>query len=192
MTFLCPSPDAPAPTQTAVIAPVPEADRLVGDYRQHLDASAEWGVPAHVTVLYPFLAPHEVDEQVIATLTAAVTSVPAFDCRFAQARWFGQDVLYLVPEPSQSFRELTAAVWRAFPQHPPYGGAHEDVVPHLTVAERRLADLPTLEAAERAVQPCLPLTARIGQALLVAGTQAPASWRVIQRLSLGAAVSAGT
>ncbi len=75
MTFLCPSPDAPAPTQTAVIALVPEAESLVGRYRQRLDASAVWGVPAHVTVLLPFLAPHEVDEQVIATLTAAVVSV---------------------------------------------------------------------------------------------------------------------
>ncbi len=192
MNFLRPSPEAPAPTQTAVIALVPEAESLVGNYRQRLDASALWGVPAHVTVLLPFLAPHEVDEQVIATLTAAV-SVPAFDCRFTQARWFGHDVLYLAPEPSQSFRELTAAVWRALPQHPPYGGAYDDVVPHLTVADRRLADLPTLQAAERAVQPGLPLTARIGQAVLVAGTQAPASWRVIQRLSLGTAVSsAGT
>jgi len=192
MNFLRPSPEAPAPTQTAVIALVPEAESLVGNYRQRLDASAVWGVAAHVTVLLPFLAPHEVDEQVIATLTAAV-SVPAFDCRFTQARWFGHDVLYLAPEPSQSFRELTAAVWRAFPQHPPYGGAYEDVIPHLTVADRRLADLPTPQAAERTVQPGLPLTARIGQAVLVAGTQAPASWRVIQRLSLGAAVSsAGT
>jgi len=189
MNFLHPSPDAPAPTQTAVIALVPEAESLVGNYRQRLDASAVWGVPAHVTVLLPFLAPHEVDEQVIATLAAAVVSVPAFGCHFTQARWFGQHVLYLAPEPSQPFRELTAAVWRAFPQHPPYGGAYHDVIPHLTVAERRLADLPTLQAAERAVQPGLPVTARIGQAVLIAGTQAPASWRVIQRLSLGAAVS---
>jgi len=189
MNFLRPSPDAPAPTQTAVIALVPEAESLVGNYRQRLDASAVWGVPAHVTVLLPFIAPHEVDEQVLATLTAAVVSVPAFDCRFTQARWFGHDVLYLAPEPSQSFGELTAAVWRAFPQYPPYGGAYEDVVPHLTVADRRLADRPTLQAAESAVQAGLPVTARIGQAVLVAGTQAPASWRVIQRLSLGAAVS---
>jgi len=70
-----------------------------------------------------------------------------------------------------------------------YGGAYEDVIPHLTVADRRLADLPTLEAAERAVHPGLLVTARIGQAVLIAGTQAPASWCVIERLSLGAAVS---
>ena len=80
MNFLRPSPEAPAPTQTAVIAVIaPEAESLVGNYRQRLDASAVWGVPAHVTVLLPFIAPHEVDEQVIARLTAAVVSVPAFD-----------------------------------------------------------------------------------------------------------------
>lgn len=107
MNFLRPSPDAPAPTQTAVIALVPEAESLGGNYRQRLDASAVWGVPAHVTVLLPFIAPHEVDEQVIARLTAAVVSVPAFDCRFTQARWFGHDVLYLArnqASPSASSR----------------------------------------------------------------------------------------
>ncbi len=192
MNFLRPSPEAPAPTQTAVIALVPEAESLVGNYRQRLDASAVWGVPAHVTVLLPFLAPHEVDEQVIATLTAAV-SVPAFDCRFTQARWFGHDVLYLAPEPSESFRELTAAVWRAFPQHPPYGSRlrRRHPTPDGRGPTTGRPTHPPGRRANGAARP--PVDRPYRQAVLVAGTQAPASWRVIQRLSLGAAVSsAGT
>lgn len=46
-----------APTQTAVIVPVPAAEALVGSHRRRLDRAAGWGVPAHVTVLYPFLHP---------------------------------------------------------------------------------------------------------------------------------------
>jgi 2'-5' RNA ligase len=99
-------------------------------------------VPAHVTVLYPFVAPEALTEDLITTLAAVVRSVTAFDCRFVRTRWFDQDVLWLEPEPAQPFRQLTAAVWRPFPQHPPYAGAYDDVIPHLTIAEQRLAELP--------------------------------------------------
>ena len=39
---------APEPAETAVLVPVPEAERVVGRHRARLD-----GVPAHVTVLFP-------------------------------------------------------------------------------------------------------------------------------------------
>jgi 2'-5' RNA ligase len=182
--YLNPAPDAPAPTGTAVIAAVPVAEPLVSEHRQQLDVSAGWGVPAHVTVLYPFVEPAAISDDLITTLAMAVRTVSAFDCCFVRTRWFDQEVLWLDPEPAQPFRQLTAAVWRAFPQHPPYGGAYNDVVPHLTVAEQRLADLPTLLAVERAVQSGLPLVAHIEKVLLVAGTQAPNSWRVVNELRL--------
>jgi 2'-5' RNA ligase len=128
-----------------------------------LDAAAAKGVPAHVTVLHPFVDPSEVDDQLIATVAGAMAAVHAFDCSSSRSRWFGQDVLWLDPDPAQPFRDLTTAVWSAFPEHPPYGGAHDDVVPHLTVAERRLADLPAVRAAEGAVHAGLPITTRIDQ-----------------------------
>jgi 2'-5' RNA ligase len=161
-----------------VIAAVPAAEPLVGVHRQQLDVAAGWGVPAHVTVLYPFVAPEAITDDVITTLGAVVRSVRAFDCWFVRTRWFGQDVVWLDPEPAQPFRQLTAAVWQAFPRHPPYGGAYDDVVPHLTIAEQRLADLPTLLAVERAVQSGLRLAARIESLLLlIAGTRTSNSWR---------------
>jgi 2'-5' RNA ligase len=178
------APEAPAPTQTALIAPVPEAEPLVAKHRRWLDAAAAWGVPAHVTVLYPFIDPSEVDEQVIADVGKAVATVRAFDCSFVRSRWFGQDVLWLDPEPAQPFRDLTTAVSTAFPAHPPYGGAHDDVVPHLTVAERRLADLPAVRAAEEAVQTGLPVTTRIDRVLLITGTEAPDSWSLLHQFTL--------
>ena len=146
-----PALDAPAPTRTAVVAPVPAAEPLVAEHRQRLDAAAAWGVPAHVTVLYPFVEPAAVTEHLIAVLATALGSASAFTCSFRRTR-FGGDVLWLEPEPDQPFRQLTTAVWGAFPQHPPYGGAYDDVIPHLTVAERRLAYLPAVQAAEHAVQ----------------------------------------
>ena len=163
---------------------MPAAESLVGRYRRRLDPAAALGVPAHVTVLYPFVEPTAINESVIATLTTAVASVSAFDCRFPRTRWFGDDVLWLEPEPAEPFRQLTIAVWDAFPQQPPYGGAHEDIAPHLTVAERRWADLPTVEAAEQALQSELPVATTIERAFLIAGAQAPGSWRVLHELPL--------
>ncbi len=165
---------------------MPGADPLVGEHRHHLDPAASWGVPAHVTVLYPFVEPAQVDDHLIATLATALRHVAAFDCRFARTQWFGQHVLWLDPEPAHPFRDLTAAVWDAFPHHPPYGGAHDKVVPHLTIAERTVGNLFEVQTAEQAVQIGLPLCTRIEGALLIAGTQASNSWRVLLEFRLGA------
>lgn len=183
---LTPDADAPAPTETAVIVAVPAAEPLVGEHRRHLDPAADWGVPAHVTVLYPFVEPATVDEDLLVVLAAAVGSVAAFDCDFPRTRWFDRDVLWLEPDPARPFRDLTAAVFGAFPAHPPYGGAYDDVIPHLTVAERRMADLSAVQNAERAVQSGLPLSTRVERVLFIAGGQARHSWRVVRELPLGA------
>ena len=187
--YLSPASDAPAPTQTAVIAAVPVADSLVGRHRQHLDAGATWGVPAHITVLYPFVEPARVNDELVATLATAARCVASFECRFERTRWFGEDVLWLDPNPAEPFRRLTEAVGAAFPECPPYGGAFDEVVPHLTVAERRFADLATLKGVERDVLAGLPLVAPIERFLLIAGTQAPNSWTILSELRLGTSTS---
>lgn len=189
MLTLHPKPDAPPPEETAVIVPVPAVDALVEGHRSRFDTAAAWGVPAHVTVLYPFVAPSEVDASVVARLAGAVASVPAFGCAFRSTGWFAQDVLWLDPDPAQPFRELTEAIWRAFPECPPYGGVHADIVPHVTVAERRLADVDAMRTVADELSGVLPVPVRVEGALLVAGARAPDSWRVLHELPLGQAPS---
>jgi len=87
---------------------------------------------------------------------------------FARCEWFGQDVLWLAPEPDDPFRELIDAVWRSFPQHPPYGGAPGAPIPHLTVGERKLGTVRALRGAATAVSAVLPVRARVDRALLIA------------------------
>jgi hypothetical protein len=41
--------------------------------------------------------------------------------------WFGQEVVWLVPQPAGPFRALTRAVAAAFPDYPPYDGYDERV-----------------------------------------------------------------
>lgn len=175
---------ATAPTQTAVIVPVPAAEAVVGEHRERLDRAAAWGVPAHVTVIYPFLRPEAIDGTAVAALSAAVATVPAFDCTFATTAWFGNDVLWLAPDPSQPLRQLTLAVWGAFPDHPPYGGVYERIEPHLTVAERVLGEPDALPDVERAVRRSLPFDQRVDHVLLIAGADHPRSWRTLHRLPL--------
>jgi hypothetical protein len=79
--YLTPAPDAPEPTETAVIAAIPDAEPLVGKHRQHLDAAATWGMPAHVTVLYPFVPPTAMSSQAISILAAATPAAARLNLR---------------------------------------------------------------------------------------------------------------
>lgn len=169
--------------ESAVLVVVPEAEPVVGAYRARLDRAAGWGVPAHVTVLYPFVPPERIDAAVLAALGAAVASVPAFDLVLRRLRWFDERVLWLAPEPDAPFVELTRAVCARFPEHRPYGGAHNDVIPHLTVGH----DVPVgvLRAAADAVAPRLPVRAAVTGVQVMAGSAQPYSWRVLASLPLG-------
>jgi 2'-5' RNA ligase len=171
--------------QSAVLVPVREAEPVVGRLRGRLDPAAGWGVPAHVTVLFPFVAPDAIDGALVEMLAAAVASVRAFDCEFARAGWFDEDVLWLAPEPAWPFRALTSAVQSAFSRFQPFGGAYADVVPHLTVGHRPAAGAGILRDAEAQVRPSLPIRTKVSQAWLMTGAQAPDSWRAVAELPLG-------
>lgn len=174
-------------TRTAVLVLVPEADPAVGRHRQRFDRAASLGVAAHVTVLFPFVDPADVDDALLERLASAVRRTPAFDCAFRGLRWFDEDVLWLAPEPAEPFRELTRAVFAEFPGHPPYEGAFEDLAPHLTVGQRPLASHAELQEVEGELTRLLPFTTRVTRAHLMAGGDEPASWRVLHELPLGGA-----
>jgi 2'-5' RNA ligase len=171
-------------TETGVIVPVAAAERTVGRFRRALDHSAAWGVSAHVTVLYPFAPPDRIDAGTIEEIGAALAEVPAFSCTFSQVKWFGEDVVWLGPEPDRHFRELTRSVWRRFPDYPPYGGAHPDSTPHLTIGSVAVANLESMRRAAVEIQAELPIAARIDHARLVAGSAASDSWRTVAEFTL--------
>ncbi len=164
------------PGESAVVVPVPAAEPLVSSWRDRFDSSAPYGIPAHVTVTYPFLREPVLDEFVLEQLRAECSEVSPFEVTFNRVGRF-TTVAYLAPEPDRLFRDLTARLLTRWPEAPPYGGEHEDVVPHLTVAE----GVPTvLDAAERDLQPQLPLTTIVEMAELYVfdGRR----WRVRERL----------
>ncbi len=157
---------------------------MVSRHRARLDSAAALGVPAHVTVLYPFVPPGAITAGTLELLAAAVASVGEFDCQFPATAWFGPDVLWLAPRPDEPFRALTRAVAAAFPGYRPYGGAYEDAVPHLTVGDRPAGGVADLRAAEAEVLPALPVAAHVSRVWLMTGADAPDSWRTVAELPL--------
>src|SRR6185312_3752443 len=101
--------------------------------------------------------------------------------------WFGEDVLWLAPDCAQELRDLTNAVVERFPDYRPYGGKHDELIPHLTVGRSRRGSTDDLKAAEADVRRTLPLTTRIEHGLLMAGTDQPDSWHTLAELPLGTA-----
>lgn len=130
--------------ESALVVLVPEADGLLREFRVRYDPQAPIDVPAHVTLLYPFLPPGEIKAAARAALARCCAGVAAFDSVLAALRCFPADAAYLAPEPDEPFRLLTLAICRRYPQLPPYGGRWRTIVPHLTLA--RIADAHRLAA----------------------------------------------
>lgn len=146
------------PGQTALLATVDEVEPLVGRWRRRYDSSASAGVPAHVTVLFPFLGIDRVTATVVDDLTALIGAHRPFTVRFEECRRF-PDVLYLAPAPDQPFRALTEAIADRWPEAPPYEGRFADIVPHLTVAHGQPPLI--LDELEAELAQHLPVTATI-------------------------------
>jgi hypothetical protein len=121
-----------------LIIEVPEAEQAVGALRLLHIPSASLGAPAHITVLFPFLPPEAIDEAAVAEVVGAHA---AFDYELTGVATFPEGATYLTPVPAEPFVELTRAVAAQWPDHPPYEGAHETVVPHLTVSIRTPVDV---------------------------------------------------
>jgi hypothetical protein len=76
---------------------VAEAEPTVAQLRLQLDPVARLGVPAHVTVLFPFIPASEIQGAVMGRLAALFRTVPAFTHNFVRTAWFGDEVLWLAP-----------------------------------------------------------------------------------------------
>jgi 2'-5' RNA ligase len=142
--------------QSALVVPVPGVEALVSRWRDRHDRSAAQGMGAHITVLFPFLPDARLSADVLAQLRVACGAVPVMEVSFARTARF-PGVLYIDPEPADALRELTLSLARRWPEAPPYGGRHADVVPHLTVAFAD--DDATLDEIDTAVTARLPTPA---------------------------------
>jgi 2'-5' RNA ligase len=122
-----------SPIESALVVLVPEAEDLAKPFRNRYDPSAADGMPAHITLLFPFKLGDQDDPVALDELQKCFQRFAPFQFSLASVRRF-PDVLYLAPEPDEPFRQLTLAIWRQYPESPPYGGKWPDIVPHLSLA----------------------------------------------------------
>jgi 2'-5' RNA ligase len=174
------------PLESSLMIVVPEAEGLVKPFREKYDPSAAVGVPAHITLLYPFKSPTEINAIVLDNLNKCFARFPPFAFSLAETRRFGVQTLYLAPEPDEPFRQLTMAIWACHPETPPYGGRYSDVVPHLSVAdqcrnERQLECIAVEFAAASLGE--LPIGARAAEVTLMDTTSG--RWEIRSKLGLG-------
>jgi hypothetical protein len=156
--------------RTALIVPVPEAEPQIGELRLAHDPSAARGVPAHVTILFPFLDTAELDEAAVADL---ISHFPAFDFELDRVERFPEGATWLHPSPSMPFVDLTAAVWQRWPGRPPYEGAFDEMIPHVTISETPID-----------VQLQLPIAARAREVTLIEEAETSGRWTTRLRLPL--------
>jgi hypothetical protein len=154
--------------ESAVILPIPEVEPVVGPLRWQYDAAAKLGVPAHITLLYPF-GPAQAASEAITTLRDVLASVDAFPFSFIDVRRFPATA-YLHPDKVDTFVHITQTLVRAWPDRKPYAGAFPDVIPHLTVADRVQEE--TLIAVEDSLRPQLPIQCVAGEVWLMTSDEA--------------------
>jgi len=149
--------------RSAVVVVVAAAEPAVGELRLAHDPMAARGVPAHVTILYPFRS--TVDAATADEVAAIAVTTEPFTATFSTVCRFPGEVVYLAPDDAAAFASISRRFIAAFPDCPPYGGAHPEPIPHLTVGSRaQPADADRIEAALVA---CLPISTRVEQLTLL-------------------------
>lgn len=163
---------------------IPEAEGLVKPFRDRFDPSAAKGMPAHVTILFPFKPPSELTPAVGEALTVILSQSPRFSVSLSRLGRF-PDALYLAPEREEPFQRLTRLVVERFPEHPPYEGEFAENYPHLTIAQLpepdHLDDI-TVDF-QRAAHGRLPIRATVSEVTLLDNTSG--RWQVRSRYALG-------
>jgi hypothetical protein len=159
------------PRRTALIVEVPGAEPAVGELRLQHDRSAALGVPAHITILFPFADAAAVDEDALAQLFGRF---PAFDFTLDRVERFDTGIVWLHPEPSFRFVDLTAAIAERWPEHPPYEGEFDEPIPHLTVSETPID-----------FQPALPIAVRAHEVTLIEEDESTGRWSRRRSFPLG-------
>ena len=147
---------------SVLLVPVPELETFVRERTVHYDADYVSADPrfvhAHITALGPFAPRGALDGAALAGVAGIASATAPFDFTLATVDTFPNGIVHLVPEPAVPFRELTALLWRAFPDFPPYAGQFADIVPHLTLDA--LSPWVTEESTRRLVARHMPAHCR--------------------------------
>jgi len=135
----------------ALLLITPAAEPLVGSWRADHDWAATSGIPAHVTIRFPFLPPAEWEAAREGSGLARFLPLPVTLARLEDR----PGALVIVVAPDVGLRRMTEAAGTAWPHLPPHRDNRSDLAYHVTVV--RTADASVRAAAWEAIEPHLPL-----------------------------------
>ncbi|CAB4698372.1 MAG: hypothetical protein F2663_05850 [Actinobacteria bacterium] len=122
--------------ETAVVLVVePDGGPLTDVKARYNAPSIASGMPVHLTLLYPFVAPAEIDGTVFARLDDVVARHSTLSFALAEISLFPGGFVCLDPDPAEPVEALMHDLWHAFPECPPYGGEVAQPHPHVTVGK---------------------------------------------------------
>jgi 2'-5' RNA ligase len=166
----------PAP-ETALVIVIALPSPLEALRRRSI-ADATDGVPAHVTLLYPFADEAQIDTSVLSTVAGIAARHRVMDLTLGEGRRF-PDTLYASVEPESTVAALQADLAAAFATLPLYGGAF-DFVPHVSIVEGRAASDP--DALSAPAWATLPVKRTVDAVALI--TRRGSRWATRHRFPL--------
>jgi 2'-5' RNA ligase len=180
MTRAHPDIDLGAPSDRSAVIVRAFPPRAIERWRRRCVAQAAIGLPAHATMLYPFVAPERLGPAVRARLAEVARRWSPIPHVLDGPRLW-PDVVYLSLDPAAPFVALQRDLGRAFPDFPIYGPEFDlDFVPHVTVVEERDGCMPLDDPAWRS----LPRAA-VAVSIEVIARETAGRWRTVWRIPLG-------
>jgi 2'-5' RNA ligase superfamily len=167
-------------SSSGLVLLVPELEPRIEDLRARHDPAARQGMPAHVTVLYPFMDPVKIGPTQRTRLAETVRGFQSFELSFARTGRF-PEALWIQPEPIEPIVAMVRAIEAAFPDYPPYRGQFETVIPHVTVG---LGDSFELAAIEPELKRRLEPAVRQTVTAVALFTTVRRIWREVDRFLL--------
>ena len=150
--------------------------------RRQWIANAADGVPAHLTMLYPFVEPAGLDGRLRQRIESVARHHDPFEYRMVELRRW-PDTVYVAVQPVAPFVRLQADLAAAFPDYPIYGRPDAfDFVPHISVVEG--SGLTTAIERDPPSAVDLPAGARAA-GLEVIATGPDGRWATVWRIRLG-------
>lgn len=138
---------------TSLLLLVPEAQELF----DAVGGATPGGIPAHITVLYPFIPPIRITSQTRDELAQLAAATDRFAVTITSLAQY-EITTYLNLEPEEPVRALTHRIFEKWPDYPPYGDMDLYIQPHMALAQGVIPS-----DVETTALPHLPVNAEITQ-----------------------------
>jgi 2'-5' RNA ligase len=151
---------------TSLAVTLPEAEPAIGRHRRAHTPSGPEGMPAHATLIAPFVHSSRLGDDDLDAIRDALRPFRPFEVTLASFGCFEHiGCLYLEPEPREPFVRMSQALLAAYPEveYPPEGATR--IIPHVTIGGHLTAE--QQDEIKQELAPYLPIRARADSVVLV-------------------------